>query len=121
MSIPEPPPVPQGEIVPDKLIEFLTLSKQALQDREDLLVHTDAVIALIKDRDEFGRKKYGQPLMSEDGRNGVEDAKQELGDLLQYLMKCKLAGQTISQDDLGTFMVGIVVVESLLKMIFVKK
>jgi hypothetical protein len=121
MSVPEPPPVPKGQVVPGKLIEFLTLSKEALQNREDLSVHTDAVIALIKDRDTFGRAKYGQPLMSEDGRNGVEDAKQELGDLLQYLMKCKISGQKISEEDLGMFMVGIVVAEILLKTIFVKK
>lgn len=121
MSVPEPPPVPKGQIVPDKLIEFLTLSKEHLQERSDLLVHTDALIALIKDRDTFGRAKYGQPLMSEDGRNGIEDAKQELGDLLQYLLKCKLAGQTVSKEDVGVFMLGIVVAEALLKMIFVKK
>jgi phosphate uptake regulator len=30
--------------------------------------------------------------MSEDGRNGVEDARQEAGDLLQYAFKVYLTG-----------------------------
>lgn len=68
MSVPEPPPQPKGVIVPDALVEFL--HKENAPEK---------LVKLIQDRDAFGRKKYGQPLMSEDGRNGVEDARQELG------------------------------------------
>lgn len=81
ISIPEPPPQPKGVVVPDALIEFLKTHHFG-----------DDLINLIKQRDAFGRAKYGQPLMSEDGRNGVEDARQETGDLLQYAFKVYLAG-----------------------------
>jgi hypothetical protein len=74
----EPPPKPCGYIVPDQLIEFI---KSHGNDQQ--------LIELIQQRDAFGRKKYGQPLMSEDGRNGIEDARQELGDLLQYAFKSR--------------------------------
>jgi hypothetical protein len=79
-SIPEPPPKPSGLVVPDALIKYLKQDK----NNEDLC-------NLVKQRDAFGRAKYGQPLMSKDGRNGVEDARQEAGDLLQYAYKVYLA------------------------------
>lgn len=80
MSIPEPPPKPCGIVVPDTLIAYM----KDCSDWKDLC-------NLVEQRDAFGRKKYGQPLMSEDGRNGVEDARQEAGDLLQYAFKVYLA------------------------------
>lgn len=82
-SVPEPPPKPSGIIVPDSLIGYL---KQKYSHESVPLVE------LIKQRDAFGRAKYGQPLMSQDGRNGVEDARQEAGDLLQYAYKVYLTG-----------------------------
>lgn len=54
-------------------------------------------INLVTQRDAFGRQKYGQPLMSRDGRDSVEDAMQDMGDLLQYLYKSKLNGEDISR------------------------
>lgn len=85
MSIPEPDPVAEGIVVPEALIKHLTESGY------------DHLIPLIRERDAFGRAKYGQPLMSEDGRNGIEDARQELGDLLQYVYKCHLAGEDLTE------------------------
>lgn len=86
-SVPEPPPRPDGVVVPDALIGYL-----------ETLPETDSLVALVHARDAFGRQKYGQPLMSNDGRNGIEDARQELGDLLQYVFKCKLAGEANLKD-----------------------
>lgn len=77
-SVPEPPPRPHGVIVPDALCTHIQLQQPA---------HWQALLTLVLERDAFGRKKYGQPLMSEDGRDGFEDARQELGDLLQYTYK----------------------------------
>jgi hypothetical protein len=78
MSQPEPAPVEKGIVVPDALIAYL----------EDNHPYEAAVLCpLVRERDAFGRAKYGQPLMSQDGRNGVEDARQEAGDLLQYAFK----------------------------------
>ena len=88
MSIPEPSPVAKGHNVPEALIECINNSNLT----DELAPYRESLVQLIRQRDEFGRQKYGQPLMSEDGRSGVEDAKQELGDLLQYAFKCKLNG-----------------------------
>lgn len=82
----QPDPVERGVNVPEALIKVI--------DNHYMLSETDKthLIELIRERDELGRSKYGQPLMSQDGRSGVQDALEELGDLLQYAMKCKLNG-----------------------------
>ena len=82
-SIPEPPPKPHGVVVPDALIEYL---------KEKHPFCGPPLVELVQERNAFGMAKYGQPLMSQDGRNGVEDARQEAGDLLQYIYKVHLAG-----------------------------
>lgn len=82
-SVPEPPPMPSGVVVPDALVRHLSYH------------HTNIsadLIPLILQRSAFGIIKYGQPLMSKDGRDGVEDARQEAGDLLQYAFKVYLSG-----------------------------
>jgi len=76
-SIPEPPPLPKGVEVTPLLIKWL--SRIPLLNPE--------VISLVESRRLYGIQKYGQSLMSQDGRNGLEDARQEAGDLLQYLFK----------------------------------
>lgn len=81
-SVPEPPPQPKGVVVSNALIAHLQQHHH----------HHQELCDLIRQRDAFGRAKYGQPLMSQDGRNGVEDARQEAGDLLQYAFKVHLAG-----------------------------
>ena len=105
-SVPEPPPKPSGIIVPEALITVIQDTKdhlfseagQGLEPfRDQAASNLDSLIALVKARDAFGQAKYGQRLMSDDGRNGIEDARQELGDLLQYVMKCKLAGQDLTE------------------------
>lgn len=93
MSIPEPDPQPKGIVVSEHLINFLCLECSDEDFPDALQDYQRALVQLIRDRDEFGRKKYGQPLMSEDGRSGVEDAKQELGDLLQYTYKALYAAE----------------------------
>lgn len=122
-SVPEPPPTVGGEVVPYVLINYLTLFKDEHKHnipepaRDKFIVDMDGLVSLIHQRDNFGRAKYGQPLMSEDGRNGVEDAKQELGDLLQYLMKCQLAGRgsgVISEKDKELFLTGFMVAKQIL-------
>jgi len=44
---------------------------------------------LLYQRYKFGISKYGQPLMSEDGREEVQDCVEELADAIQYLSKAK--------------------------------
>lgn len=47
----------------------------------------DDVVADMKARDEFGRSKYGKPLMIHDGRDTLQDAYEEALDLAVYLKK----------------------------------
>jgi hypothetical protein len=83
-SVPEPPPVTRGEVVTTHLIAEMSKIRDLAPQQ------VNALIVLVKERNAFGLAKYGQPLMTEDGRNGIEDARQELGDLLQYVCKCAM-------------------------------
>lgn len=47
----------------------------------------DLVIKDMRDRDKFGRAKYGVPLKARDGRNTLVDAYQEILDAAVYLRK----------------------------------
>lgn len=89
-SIPEPPPVPRGIIVPDALLGFLDNAQLVEKLSPEVSATLTKLSNLVKERNAFGIAKYGQPLYSEDGRNGIEDARQELGDLLQYVFKVSL-------------------------------
>lgn len=84
-SMPEPAPRLGGEPVTPALVAWL-IDHAAAQSV------VDAVLA----RDAFGREKYGQPLMTDDGRDVVEDARQELADALQYIMRARLTHADIT-------------------------
>lgn len=88
-SVPEPPPVPKGQVVPEKLIQTI-LNMKEYSTNPEVTEQLDRLVQLVKERNAFGMEKYKQPLYSEDGRNGIEDARQELGDLLQYAQKIKM-------------------------------
>lgn len=88
-SRPEPPPKNEGRCVPEELKEWIRQSDFA----DD---HKRNIIELIDQRNAYGLQKYGQPLMSQDGRNTVEDARQEAGDLLQYIYKAIMNGEDLS-------------------------
>lgn len=77
MSVPEPPPKNKGFDVTKELIHMLRHYPHVSR----------RLVSLVEERQEYGVQKYGQSLMSNDGRNGLEDARQELGDLIQYLYK----------------------------------
>jgi hypothetical protein len=88
-SSPEPPPVKRGVEVTPLLLEWL--EKEGASDH---------VKELIRARHEYGLKKYGQGLMSEDGRGTMEDARQEAGDLLQYLFKAIIQQRVVPSVEL---------------------
>jgi hypothetical protein len=50
----------------------------------------DRLIKLIADRKDLGIKRYGSPLMTHNGRDGVRDALEEAIDLSAYLMQVDL-------------------------------
>lgn len=84
-SRPEPPPVNSGISVTERLIDWL--EQHGYRSSRDLILERQA----------YGIQKYGQTLMSNDGRNSVEDARQEIGDLMQYLMKISINGESCHQ------------------------
>lgn len=84
---PQPPPKPLGEPVTDALIEWIHLQSDLSKDEKE------KVIEIIEGRRRFGLEKYGQLLMTHDGRSTAADAIQEAGDLLQYAYKAKMNGE----------------------------
>lgn len=87
-SIPEPLPQKGGLEVTPSLLEWLQINKAS-----------NDTLALIQARHQYGLEKYGQCLMTEDGRNTMEDARQEAGDLLQYLYKALLREEWPSTEE----------------------
>lgn len=84
---PEPPPRAEGEPIPDLLVEWI----------EEHIEKPGTVIEDIKARAAFGYQKYGQYLMSDDGRDTINDARQEAIDLLKYMYKAKIRGEDLNQ------------------------
>lgn len=82
-SVPQPPPKSGGILVTPLLLAYLA--------KHDCL---DAV-KLVEERDAFGKIKYKQGLMTDDGRDVVEDARQEIGDLLQYAFSARIQGRDL--------------------------
>lgn len=81
----QPPPVPRGEAVPPVFQEWARAN--GFTEAADLSVSRAA----------FGEAKYGQPLMTEDGRDSIEDALDELGDAEHYLQKAIMNGEDVSR------------------------
>ena len=79
-SVPEPAPLPLGEPITPALVTWL--SARGLTRAGELVTARDA----------YGRAKYGQPLRLDDGRDAVEDCRQELGDALQYAYRALRRG-----------------------------
>lgn len=80
-------PINRGVPVTENLIKWL----------KDNDIDEDITLDLLIKRDAFGRAKYGQPLMSLDGRDSVQDAEEEIGDLLQYTFKAIMNKQDVSR------------------------
>lgn len=106
VSKPEPPPKNEGRDVGKALLAYLFNELEAtgpfsrhMSQRPETAKWV-AAYDLIKQRYEFGLAKYGQPLMTEDGRNTTEDLKQELGDALMYRAKQLLQGNIDPKDQL---------------------
>ena len=92
-SVPEPPPQPKGQPVTPQLVAWLERHGSA-QSME-----------LVQARAAFGLSKYGQGLMTGDGRNTFNDLSDELGDAQQYAFKALLNGDLTSAqvDTLRTY------------------
>tara|TARA_R100000808_G_C2154593_1_gene165680 strand:+ start:6824 stop:7180 length:357 start_codon:yes stop_codon:yes gene_type:complete len=53
-------------------------------------IKSPLLLDIINKRYKFGLDKYGQPLMSQDGRDTYKDIMDELGDAAQYIAKLKI-------------------------------
>lgn len=77
----QPKPVNKGIVI-------FNLIQSYLDQVEDKSFNSEVLEQLFQ-RYTFGLQKYGQPLKSDDGRDSVRDANEELLDCIQYLIKCK--------------------------------
>ena len=84
-STPEPPPERGDRDVPEPLISFL-------EDQG-----YDGAADLVRKRVRFGVEKYGTRLETGNGRDPIEDARQEIGDALQYLAQAKMEGRNVRE------------------------
>jgi len=53
------------------------------------------IMRKLLERREFGIEKYGQPLMSRDGRDSLKDLEDEMLDALAYAHKIVMSGEPI--------------------------
>lgn len=86
VSAPQPDPLTRGQPVTPALVAWLG------ERGEDV----EQLVALVEARDAFGRRKYGQPLFSDDGRDVSADFGQELADALQYGMAARMRGVSLA-------------------------
>lgn len=64
---------------------------------EEFPVLRSQLFKMLDDRAAFGLRKYGVPLLTNNGRDGFKDAWEEAADLCVYLKKLQLEGQEISR------------------------
>ena len=57
----------------------------------------DTLIADLRERDGFGRRKYGGPLLPFDGRRTLQDAYEEALDLAVYIRKEMVERETLER------------------------
>lgn len=90
IATPEPPPRASGAEVTPELVSWL-------QELPEPTALVQQLVAGVEARSAFGREKYGQPLMTGDGRDSVNDAAQEGYDLLQYAYKASMNGEPVDR------------------------
>lgn len=64
----------------------------------------DAMVAAIRQREQFGKAKYGTSLMTHNGRDALQDAWEESADLFAYLTQALLE-RNAAQDTLRELLV----------------
>ena len=104
ISKPEPAPAPEGLEVYDHLCRWVD---HFYPDKNQEVLD---FAELIQARHNYGKQKYNQPLRTGDGRDDLEDARQELGDLAMYVTKARMNHRDV--DELKGFLE---IVESLLE------
>ncbi len=95
-SKPEPLPVSGDLFVTDYLIDHLSKRMTTSGKFSYRTQCYENAIALIRARDAYGKAKYNTRLRTNNGRDFVEDARQEIGDFMQYFYGCLLEGRDVS-------------------------
>jgi hypothetical protein len=100
-SVPEPPPRGGETSVTQALLDLLIKPSTVhylacMAGEKGSAPSLVAAHGLIVERREYGVPKYGGELMTKNGRNPIEDARQELGDAMQYVMQARMEGLDVS-------------------------
>ena len=86
ISTAQPDPIVRGQPVTPALVAWI------LERGEDV----EQLVAIVEARDAFGRRKYGQPLYSDDGRDVSADFGQEVVDAAFYGMAARMRGVSLA-------------------------
>lgn len=86
VSTAQPDPIVRGQPVTPALVAWL------VERGEDV----EQLVAIVEARDAFGRRKYGQPLFSDDGRDVSADFGQEVVDAAFYGMAARMRGVSLA-------------------------
>ena len=86
VSTAQPDPIVRGQPVTPALVAWI------LERGEDV----EQLVAIVEARDAFGRRKYGQPLYSDDGRDVSADFGQEVVDAAFYGMAARMRGVSLA-------------------------
>lgn len=97
-SVPEPAPKNEGEDVTAWVLRMFKALSPQIKTKGGENHGLQAMIALVEARRAFGIEKYGQPLMSQDGRDTLEDLRQEIGDAVAYTFKALISGEGDADD-----------------------
>lgn len=81
----EPNPIPNKEVETwEEVIKDYTV-REDWYPPEKKETFQEEIIQLMRDRNEFGKKKYGTPIQAHNGRDNLTDAFQEMLDAVVYL------------------------------------
>jgi hypothetical protein len=89
-ATPEPPPTGDGEVVLDAILKKID---EAGMGHAHLFPLQARVRADLVARAEFGLKKYGTRLRTNNGRNAITDLYQEVLDAIMYSMQARMEGK----------------------------
>lgn len=91
-SVPEPDPKNGVTPVTNNFIEWI--------QNNSTNSAADDIVKLLEERRQFGLEKYGIELHTFNGRNAVEDIRQELGDLIIYFAQLIMENKTEEANEL---------------------
>jgi hypothetical protein len=89
-ATPEPPPTGDGAVVLDALLKKID---ECGMGHAHLFPLQARVRADLVARAEFGLKKYGTRLRTNNGRNAITDLYQEVLDAIMYSMQARMEGK----------------------------